>query len=205
VEEYFRDPKNGYDDLISYDDSIIMYLYQLPESELAENCSHWVSVDPSKITWAEIVQENLVLDPKKSDETDEQFRERYVAAYNEQIAPRETEDEAAYQARIKPMFDRIKQRKINEESARLKNGIIRLKRETERRILTSRVFTYHAAAKALDVRLAIEAYDRLEAIITAEKPNQKPGIPDWVKAIGLLLALGLMVLMVLAGIKMLIG
>lgn len=204
VEEYYHDPRHHFDVLTRYEDSIVMFLYSVPDGELDEHCSLWVSVDPSAISWPEMVAANIVVDPQGAEESDDAFKIRYLTAYKDQFAPKTDEDQPAFKLRMKPLFENARYRRINNEVMRLKNEILRLKDETRGKVLTSRVFTYHAAMKAMDPRLSIEAYDRLEQIKEAEKPNQKPGTPDWVKGVAIIVAIGMMVLLICAGIYLVV-
>jgi hypothetical protein len=204
VEEWYHDPNNKYVVLPYYDDAIVMTLYGLPESDLAEHCSLWVNYDASTITWDDMVRYNLFIEPRKPEESDEVFTARCQTSYDAIFAPKQDETEEAFRARMQPYFNKVKDIQLNDEVDKLKKEIQRLKAETRGRILTSKVFTYHAAMKALDPRLHYEAYGRLNDIKEAEKEPKKPGTPDWVKAVGVLIGIGIAGLAICAGIYLVI-
>jgi hypothetical protein len=130
------------------------------------------------------------------------YNQKCQDAFNDLYGKKQDETEAGYMERLKPFFNEAYYRIVNMECERLKQEILRLKNETKGLLLTSRVFTYHAAQTAMDVRLSNEAYQKLKTIKETEKPPQ--GAPGWFKWGVLLLiiavGLGVMVYLIMQGV-----
>lgn len=191
LQEYYRDPLNGYKHLKYYKPGVVTYLYNLPPADLDQHCALHISVDPSIIDLPYLVKSGYIV-PGEGEKIEDALKRLGKDTATKIV-------NAAY-------TDMCVAEKDN-----LKGDIIRLKEETRDWYIQDGAFLRYACADALDPRLASDAAETIKRIEMNKqnRPQPKPEFPMWIKAAIVFLActagIGIMVYMILMGVKSVMG
>lgn len=208
AEDYWKDAKHGFVVLPRYEDALVMHLYGLNESKLADECALAVNIDASKLSYADLPV-TVKIDPlaERAEGEDDvafttrvkaweaEYQQKYLEEWTRLYGRRTTvkkdaegndytdwaEGEAEYKARLQSELDRVYFRIVTAETDALKKEIIKLQKETEGRLITSRAYIRREIMKMMDPRIDTAAAMKLKSIKESEKPKQEvPGFFKWV-------------------------